>query len=147
MKIIGNTVGTTTPKPNFKQTDPKRGDYIKNKPSLKALAEKDVADKGDLATDVQASLDKADAAVLSIEQALTEEQKLQARANMGAASQTIVGELETALEGKADSATTLTGYGITDAYSKTDIDNMVLITVSDIDTICETTIQVASDSG
>lgn len=30
-KIIGVTVGTTLPKPNFKQTDPTKGDYIKNK--------------------------------------------------------------------------------------------------------------------
>ena len=29
MKIIGVTVGTTTPKPNFEQTDPTKGDYIK----------------------------------------------------------------------------------------------------------------------
>lgn len=29
MKIIGATVGTTTPKPNFDQTDPRKGDYIK----------------------------------------------------------------------------------------------------------------------
>ena len=28
MKIIGATVGTTTPKPNFDQTDPRKGDYI-----------------------------------------------------------------------------------------------------------------------
>ena len=28
MKIIGITVGTTTPKPNFDQTDPSKGDYI-----------------------------------------------------------------------------------------------------------------------
>lgn len=31
-KIIGVTVGTQLPKPNFKQTDPTKGDYIKNKP-------------------------------------------------------------------------------------------------------------------
>lgn len=28
MKIIGNTVGTTTPKPNLMQTDPKKGDFV-----------------------------------------------------------------------------------------------------------------------
>lgn len=28
-KIIGVTVGTTLPKPNFDQTDPTKGDYIK----------------------------------------------------------------------------------------------------------------------
>lgn len=29
MKIIGATVGTTLPKPNYEQTDPTKGDYIK----------------------------------------------------------------------------------------------------------------------
>ena len=29
MKIIGVTVGTTIPKPNFDQTDPRKGDYIR----------------------------------------------------------------------------------------------------------------------
>jgi hypothetical protein len=33
MKIVGNTVGTTIPKPDWNQTDPSKGDYIKNKPS------------------------------------------------------------------------------------------------------------------
>lgn len=33
-KIIGVTVGTTIPKPNWEQTDPKKGDYIKNKPEV-----------------------------------------------------------------------------------------------------------------
>ena len=28
MKIIGVTVGTTVPKPNYEQTDPTKGDYI-----------------------------------------------------------------------------------------------------------------------
>lgn len=31
-KIIGITVGTNTPRPNWAQTDPKKADYIKNKP-------------------------------------------------------------------------------------------------------------------
>lgn len=54
-KIIGVTVGTQLPKPDFNQTDPTKGDYIKNKP----------------------------AAVLYTEQTLTDEQKSQARANIG----------------------------------------------------------------
>ena len=41
-KIIGVTVGTTLPKPNFKQTDPTKGDYIKNKPDFDGL--KDIVD-------------------------------------------------------------------------------------------------------
>lgn len=36
-KIIGITVGTTLPKPNFKQTDPTKGDYIRNKPDFEGL--------------------------------------------------------------------------------------------------------------
>jgi hypothetical protein len=36
-KIIGVTVGTPLPKPNFKQTDPTKGDYIKNKPDFEGL--------------------------------------------------------------------------------------------------------------
>lgn len=34
MKIIGNTVGTTTPKPNLRQTDPKKGDFVKGKDAI-----------------------------------------------------------------------------------------------------------------
>ena len=33
-KIIGVTVGTTRPKANWNQTDPKKGDYIRNKPTI-----------------------------------------------------------------------------------------------------------------
>ena len=36
-KIIGITVGTTLPKPNFKQDDPTKGDYIKNRPDFDGL--------------------------------------------------------------------------------------------------------------
>lgn len=32
MKIVGRTVGTTIPKPNWSQNDPSKGDYIFNKP-------------------------------------------------------------------------------------------------------------------
>lgn len=37
MKIVGYTVGTSLPKPDFKQTDPNKGDYIKNKPDVDGL--------------------------------------------------------------------------------------------------------------
>lgn len=45
-KIIGITVGTQLPKPNFKQTDPTKGDYIRNKPDFDGLKSrvKDVED-------------------------------------------------------------------------------------------------------
>ena len=39
-KIIGVTVGTQLPKPDFKQTDPEKGDYIKNKPDFDGLKSK-----------------------------------------------------------------------------------------------------------
>lgn len=37
MKIIGVTVGTPLPKPDFDQTDPSKGDYIYNKPTAEKL--------------------------------------------------------------------------------------------------------------
>lgn len=39
-KIIGVTVGTTLPKPDFNQTDSSKGDYIKNKPDFNGLNER-----------------------------------------------------------------------------------------------------------
>lgn len=38
-KIIGVTVGTTLPKPDFNQTDSSKGDFIKNKPDFDGLKE------------------------------------------------------------------------------------------------------------
>ena len=35
-KLIGIPVGTPTPQPDWNQTDPTKGDYIKNKPTLSA---------------------------------------------------------------------------------------------------------------
>ena len=40
VKIIGVTVGTTMKRPDFKQTDPKKSDYIKNNP-IPAVTEND----------------------------------------------------------------------------------------------------------
>lgn len=37
MRIVGHTVGTPLPKPDWNQTDPNKGDYIKNKPDVAAL--------------------------------------------------------------------------------------------------------------
>jgi hypothetical protein len=69
MKIIGYTVGTTLPKPNLKQTDPTKGDYVKGK---EILDEKYIKVE---------------------EQELTEDQKAQVRANVNAVSVEEVGEL------------------------------------------------------
>lgn len=62
MKIIGYTVGTTLPKPSLAQTDPSKGDYIKDK-------------------------DVLDGRYIKLEtQDLTEEQKLNVRANIDVVS-------------------------------------------------------------
>lgn len=44
MKIIGYTVGTTLPKPSFAQTDPSKGDYIKDKEVLMAEINTSISD-------------------------------------------------------------------------------------------------------
>ena len=45
MKIRGNTVGTSNPRPDYKQADANRADYIKNKP-LHVIPEFTEADYG-----------------------------------------------------------------------------------------------------
>lgn len=70
---------------DWNQTDNSSDDYIKNKPVLGTLAEKSEVAKTDLADDVQASLEKADNAVLCEEQSLSASQQQQVRANIGAA--------------------------------------------------------------
>ena len=59
-KIIGVTVGTTLPKPNFKQTDPTKGDYIKNKPDFDGLKNEVSVIKGDLAQAKQEAITYTD---------------------------------------------------------------------------------------
>lgn len=59
-KIIGVTVGTQLPKPNFKQTDPTKGDYIKNKPDFDGLKNKvDAVDKLVGSTSVSTQINNA----------------------------------------------------------------------------------------
>ena len=52
MKIIGATVGTMLPKPNFDQTDPKKGDYIKGDRSF--LQVDDTLTKAGISADAKA---------------------------------------------------------------------------------------------
>ena len=40
MSIMGNTVGTTMPRANWDQTDPKKADYIKGKEAVDAAIKK-----------------------------------------------------------------------------------------------------------
>ena len=60
-KIIGNTTTTPVPRSDWNQTDKKKADYIRNKPELGAISEKDIIDKADLNTDIQSSLEQIDA--------------------------------------------------------------------------------------
>jgi hypothetical protein len=55
-KIIGNTTATPVAVPDWNQTDESKADYIKNKPTLGALAAKDEVTKENLSMDVQESL-------------------------------------------------------------------------------------------
>lgn len=63
IKIIGNTTATPTPRSDWNQADEAKADFILNKPALGSIAEKDVIEKNDLASDVQTSLGKADVAL------------------------------------------------------------------------------------
>lgn len=93
-KIIGVTVGTTLPKPNFEQTDPTKGDYIRNKPDfdgLKGDVEQIKTLVGDTAVSEQINSAVSSSAVLYSEaQELTDEQKEIARANIGAIDESYV---------------------------------------------------------
>ena len=84
-----------------------------NTADLGDLAGKDTVAKADLATALASELDaKATTATLNSE--------LAKKADASA-----LNSLSTTVGGKADKATTLAGYGITDAYTKTQVDGMV----------------------
>ena len=99
-KIIGSTTATPVPRSDWAQTNENRADYILNKPELGALAAKDVVSKTDLASEVQASLEKADTAIQNLDGYATEDY------------------VSTALEAKADAT-----HDHSDVYySKTELD-------------------------
>ena len=84
-----------------------------NTADLGDLASKDTVAKADLATALASELDaKATTATLNSE--------LAKKADVSA-----LNTLSATVDGKADKATTLAGYGITDAYTKTQVDGMV----------------------
>lgn len=58
---------------------------------------------------------------------------------------TAAADVQTALDAKADKATTLAGYGITDAYTKTETDGLVGAKVSQADYDAHLTAQAAID--
>lgn len=57
-EIIGNTTMTPVSQSDWNQTDEKKVDYIKNKPTLGALATKNVVEKNDLSQEVQDALSR-----------------------------------------------------------------------------------------
>lgn len=59
-KIIGNTTTTPVPRSDWSQTDKTKADFIRHKPELGAISEKDIIDKADLNTDIQSSLEEID---------------------------------------------------------------------------------------
>lgn len=56
-KIIGNTTATPVPRSDWNQVDKKKPDYIRNKPTLGTISEKDAIGKDDLTQEVQSSID------------------------------------------------------------------------------------------
>lgn len=83
--------------------------------SLGALASKDEVAKSDLASALATELEgKANTADLG---ALASKDEV--------AESDLATALASKLNGKADAATTLAGYGITDAYTKTEVDNAI----------------------
>lgn len=65
MKIVGYTVGTPLPKPNFDQTDPRKGDFIKGDRSFLNMDDSlahsgrpaDAKATGDAINSIQAQID------------------------------------------------------------------------------------------
>ena len=51
MKITGNTVGTTSPRPNYNQTDPSKANYI--------IGRENILDKDELASATEEALRQA----------------------------------------------------------------------------------------
>lgn len=109
-KIIGNTTATPNPRPDWAQTDSAKADYIKNKPTLGTLASKDEIAKTDLTSEVQASLDKANSAIQSVEGLATEtyvDTKISDMVNSAPEALNTLNELAEALGDDPNFATTV----------------------------------------
>ena len=99
------------PKSDWNQTDETKADYIKNKPTLGAISIKDTIEKTDLSSDIQATLDKADTAVQSIDGLATEtyvDNKVAGVVNSAPETLDTLNELAAALGNDANFATTVT---------------------------------------
>lgn len=109
-KIIGNTTATPNPSPDWMQIDEAKADFIKNKPTLGALSSKSEVAKDDLASDIQASLNKADTAIQSIEGLATEtyvDEKIADMVNAAPETLDTLNELAEALGNDPNFATTV----------------------------------------
>lgn len=68
-KIIGNTTTTPVPRSDWSQTDKTKADFIRHKPTLGTISEKDAISKDDLTQEVQSSIDtKANVVTLTTEE-------------------------------------------------------------------------------
>ena len=70
MKIIGVTVGTTLPKPNFDQTDPTMGDYIKGDRSF--LRIDDTLSESGISADAKATGDAINSLIADVDSKFAE---------------------------------------------------------------------------
>ena len=101
MKIIGATVGTSLPKPNFDQTDPRKGDYIKGDRSFitpdDTLAVQgrpaDSKATGDAIKEMQASVDEVASVVENLNDTYYTESEIDS----------MISDVNSALDAKSDS--------------------------------------------
>ena len=110
MKIIGVTVGTTTPKPNFDQTDPRKGDYIKGDRSF--LRIDDTLSQAGISADAKAVGD----AINLVQQNMDEQLDNKADANHGHSdyvNQTTFNQLNDLVEDMSDKIADLLYKAIT----------------------------------
>lgn len=158
MKVIGYTVGTTLPKPNLAQTDPTKGDYVKN---IDALDDRYYTEE-----EIDAKLGEINSSIESLNNASSEyETKADAQIKLDdakayadsaatAAANTVKQELSDLISDNTDAIDTLEDVVATKAdaehnhddryYTKAEFDAFELISVDEIDGICGATIQVAS---
>ena len=81
-KIIGNTTTTPVPRSDWSQTDKTKADFIRHKPTLGTISEKDAISKDDLTQEVQSSIDtKANVVTLTTEEYTALEQAEATNAN------------------------------------------------------------------
>lgn len=81
-KIIGNTTTTPVPRSDWEQTDKTKADFIRHKPTLGTISERDAISKDDLTQEVQSSIDtKANVVTLTTEEYTALEQAQQTNAN------------------------------------------------------------------